>query len=106
MEIPFFEYSEQNSGSLCMPFEAINEAFRTARHRVRLLQPFLAPHLEHHLHEVDKLGLALTETTAILAKQFGLNHQQIYYLLPKLDLSLTEIWGYCPAQFRHKACEV
>ncbi|ODM90201.1 Chorion peroxidase, partial [Orchesella cincta] len=99
---------DSDSSPLCISLAEINQAFRKARLAHGLLEPtHFSPHKSHkNHHHIDKLGLVLVETSRILAKSFDLDYHQLYDLLPQLDLELTEIWKFCPAQFKDKKCKV
>lgn len=103
-----YHCSDTESTSICISLDEINSAFRQARLAYKLLEPsHFSPLKAHqHHHEIDHLGNVLVETSRILAKDFNLDHEQIFDMLPKLDVELTDIWKFCPAIFKTKKCKV
>ncbi|XP_035706315.1 peroxidase isoform X2 [Folsomia candida] len=95
---------EPRADALCIPLASINRAFRDARQYFGLKYPIsFPPHkTQHHLDEVDRLGMVLTQTTKYIAKEFEISQEHIEKLLPELDLELTDVWSFCPLQFRNR----
>ena len=90
----------------CIPLDLVNNAFEVAREGSRLKRAYHGQQISERDHDyVDILGNVLTETTALIAKEFHLDEGKIHKVLPQLDTSQTDIGKFGPAQFRPKICE-
>ncbi|XP_075210101.1 salivary peroxidase/catechol oxidase-like [Lycorma delicatula] len=88
--------------TVCITYRDVNNAFHEARRKVGLRTPVPRDASDPVL---GILGLALQETTRILAERFRLSGDEIHSALPRIDTSLTEVADYCPEFLRsQKQC--
>uniref|UniRef100_T1ILP9 Chorion peroxidase n=1 Tax=Strigamia maritima TaxID=126957 RepID=T1ILP9_STRMM len=79
--------------NICIPFEAINQAFHQARLRIVPRNPIGR---DWTSVDIAPNGQILVEISKILARQFNLSPTAIFNGLPRIDTSKTEINSICP----------
>ncbi|XP_047738781.1 peroxidase [Hyalella azteca] len=87
-----FPYGSFGS-SVCITHGDVNAAFELARSK---LPPITPPHDEYTPETVAPVGQLLLDTSRILAQRFSLSSYEIFYELPRLDVSHTAVAEVCP----------
>uniref|UniRef100_T1JD39 Chorion peroxidase n=1 Tax=Strigamia maritima TaxID=126957 RepID=T1JD39_STRMM len=102
--IPTGNNINQISGgnSICVTFEAINQAFLQARQRI---VPRIPQVRDWTTVDIAPNGQILVEISKILARQFGLSSNAIFNGLPLIDTSRTAINQICPNFLKPFKCQ-
>ncbi|KAK2721110.1 hypothetical protein QYM36_003402 [Artemia franciscana] len=95
--------SFEGSNGVCITYADVNSAFYKARERLGYESPRKN---SFETQEINQLAQVIEETTRILAHEYSLTNDAIYYALPMIDTSKTIIDKYCPDFLKSSNCEV
>ena len=99
----FFRWNRahHHNDETCITYDAVNNAFETAKTKLRLPAAKSATLTDS---DVDNLANVITETTRLLAVQYGLPVDAIHNGLPLIDTRKTVIDQFCPAFLKKQKC--